>query len=139
MAADPRVFLVLAVYHGHRVPASQALQSALQLAIAGIGHFLCNRNSVDVGRVELDGDFHSRLVSAVDKGRQQTGTAIGALVLDHLVEGFEPLRHFLFRIHLRLCGKLDDSPLDVVSCHYCLNKLPPGGGAGASPGLLSQN
>src|ERR1700751_5082719 len=36
MAADAGIFLVLAMHHGHRIPAHQALDAALQLAIAGI-------------------------------------------------------------------------------------------------------
>src|SRR5450432_439939 len=39
VAADAGIFLVLAMHHGHRVPADQALDAALQFAVAGIRYF----------------------------------------------------------------------------------------------------
>src|SRR5450755_3984348 len=57
VAADARIFFVLAMHHGHGVPADQALDAALQLAVARIRYFFRRRNRVQVGRVELDGDI----------------------------------------------------------------------------------
>ena len=43
VAADAVVVFVLVRHHGHGVPADQALDAALQRAVAGIGHFLIHR------------------------------------------------------------------------------------------------
>ena len=43
VAADAVVVFVLVRHHGHGVPARQALDAALQRAVAGIGHFLIHR------------------------------------------------------------------------------------------------
>ena len=51
MAANPCVRFVLAMHHRHRVPAGQALQAPLQLAVARIWHLLFDRNGIDIRRV----------------------------------------------------------------------------------------
>src|ERR1700722_12045134 len=39
MATDPRIFLVLAMHHGHRIPADQGFEPLLDLAVPGVGYF----------------------------------------------------------------------------------------------------
>ncbi len=39
MAADARVFFVLAMHHGHCVPADKGFQTLLKLAVTGVGYF----------------------------------------------------------------------------------------------------
>jgi hypothetical protein len=106
VATDAGVFLVLAMHHGHRVPANQALDAAFQLAIAGIGNFLFDRNGIDVGCVELDWNFHSRFTGAMNEGIKQFTASIFSLAFDHLVKGFQPFRNFFFRVDLWARRKL---------------------------------
>src|SRR5271166_4346783 len=86
VTADPRVLLILAMHHRHRIPASQALEAPLQLPIAGIRNFLLDWNGVDIRRVQLNRDFHSGSSSVLDQGLDQFTAAVRALVFNDLVE-----------------------------------------------------
>ena len=122
VAADAGIFLVLPMHHGHRVPADQALDAPLQLAIAGIRNFLLHRNGVDVGRVQLDRDFDARLagplISASSRSHPRCGPS-----LHHLVEGLQPFGDFLFGINLPVRRKLEYSIIDFVCGHRYLNNF----------------
>ncbi len=124
MAADTGIFLVLAVHHGHRVPADQALDAPLQHAISGIRVFLLHRDGVDVGSVQLHRNLDPRLSCALDQGFQKFASAGGAFILHHLVKGFQPLRYFLFRINFGFRRKLQYSIVDFLGCHIDLCNLP---------------
>ena len=50
MAADALVVFVGPHHHGDRIPPDQALDGAFQVAVAGIGQLLGNRDRVQVGR-----------------------------------------------------------------------------------------
>jgi hypothetical protein len=107
VAADAGVLLVLAMHHGHGVPADQALDAALELAVAGIRNFVLHRDGVQVGRVELDWNVNAGGASALYQGAQQLGALVGTFVVHNLVEGFQPLGHFLLVLRVRLQRKLD--------------------------------
>ena len=107
VAADAGILLVLAMHHGHRVPADQALDAALQKAIAGIGNFFFDRNGVDVRRVQLHRNLDARLTGAIHQRSEQIAAAIGAFLVDDLIEGFEPFGNFFFGINLGIRRKLD--------------------------------
>src|SRR5271166_3777664 len=59
VSADPGIFLVLPVHHGHRVPADQALDAAFQVAVARIGNLFRRRNGIEVGRIELNRNINA--------------------------------------------------------------------------------
>ena len=80
--------LVLAMHHGHRVPANQALDAALELTVAGIRNFLVNRNCVHVRRVELNRNFDTRLAGTMNESVEQFTAAIFPITFDYLVESF---------------------------------------------------
>ena len=96
MAADAGVVLVLPHHHGHGVPADQALDAALHGAVAGIGHFVLGPDGVDVGRVELNGQFGAVGARPLVQLLQQVGGAVRTGLVDHLVQRFHPLRGFLW-------------------------------------------
>ena len=107
MAADAGIFLVLAMHHGHRVPADQALDAALQMTIAGIGNFFFNRNGVDVRRVQLNRDLDAGLAGAIHQRGEQIAAAMGAVLVEDLIEGVEPFGNFFFTIHFGVLRKLE--------------------------------
>ena len=107
VAADPGILFVLAMHHGHRVPADQALDAALQKAIAGIRDFFFNRNGVDVRRVQLHRNLDARLAGAIHQRGEQIAATIVAVLVDDLIEGFEPFGNFFFGINLGIRWKLD--------------------------------
>jgi len=49
VATDPGILLILAMHHGHRVPADQGFQPQFELTIPWIGHFLMLGNGIQVG------------------------------------------------------------------------------------------
>src|SRR5258708_251400 len=102
MAADARIFLVLAMHHRHGIPAHQALDSPLESAVTGVRLFFIRRDGVDVGRVELNGKVHARLLGATRQGFKQLASAAGALLFYDLVKGLNPLGKLLVvRFQLR--------------------------------------
>ncbi len=112
MAANTGILLVLTVDHGERVPANQALDAALESAIARVRLFFIDANGVDVRRIELDRNFHPGQAGAGMKRFQDLAGAGGAFFVHHLVEGFQPFGGFVdiglrrkcgFGIHRLLC------------------------------------
>ena len=77
VSANAGVFLVLAMHHGHGVPADQALDAPLQLAVARIGHFFRRGDGVQVGRVELHWHIDAGRPGALYQGTQQLGPLLG--------------------------------------------------------------
>ena len=81
VAADSGIFLVLAVHHGHGVPANQALDAALQRAVAGIGKLLrppgwCSHTACSAGPVH-----RRRSCAHAAPGRQSTRCRAPRLLL----------------------------------------------------------
>src|SRR5208283_3785202 len=72
-------------------------------AIARVGHLLFGTDGVYVGRVELRREFDSIRQSALPELFQQVGGPIGAVLIDDLIQRFEPLRGFQWiQIHYPL-------------------------------------
>ena len=109
VAADAGIFLVLAMHHGHRIPADQALDAALQLAVAGIRNFFRGRNGIQVGRVELDGDIDAGRSRVLDDCANQFSALVGAFLVHDLIERLNPFGDFFFVVCFRLNRKLDQS------------------------------
>src|SRR5271165_5811601 len=82
VAADAGIFLVLAMHHGHRIPSDQALDAALQFAVARIRYFFRRRNRVQVGRIELDGDIDTRGSRVLDQCANQLSALVGAFLVN---------------------------------------------------------
>ncbi len=101
MAADAGILLILAVDHGHGVPADEGFDAALEIAVAGIGHFVVLGNGVAVGRGEFVFGLDAGFAGTLAERLHQVGTLLRAFGDDHLVEGFDPLGDFLLEV---LCG-----------------------------------
>src|SRR5262249_2172992 len=75
VAADAVLLAVGANDHGHRIPAHQVLDAALDLAAAGVRRLAVGRDGVDVGRAGANGDLDTaadRLV--LELVEQEAGT-----------------------------------------------------------------
>ena len=103
MATNAGIFLVLAMHHGHGVPADQALDAALQRAITGIRRFLRYRNSVHIGSIQLDRHVHARQPGALGKSIKQPRSLTGAFLVYDLIKGLNPL-HYFFIVRFNCCG-----------------------------------
>ena len=117
MAADAGVFLVLPVHHGHGVPADQALDAPFERAVARIGNLVLHRNGIDVSRVQLNWNIHPSAAGARNQSAKQRASTVPAFLLQELIEGFQPLRDFLFTINVRSCGKFDYRIHRLMQCH----------------------
>ncbi len=80
---------------GDRVPADQRAQAALEVGIARQVLLLVGRDRVDVVGVAVDGDGHAVAVRVGDGAGQELVGAVGAVVLDHRLDGLEPLPRLL--------------------------------------------
>src|SRR5262249_52012216 len=89
--ADALILLILAVDHRHRVPANEALDAALEGAIAGDGDLLFHRDRIEIRGVKLNRNVYAGLASAFGKRFQQLRAAVCAFLVNDLVKGFNPL------------------------------------------------
>ena len=94
VAADAGVVAVGADDHRHRVPADDALDPALDLAIAGIGRLLVGGNRVDVGRGGGERQLDARPMGRLVEHGEQILDPLRPFGLQHVVERFEPLLRF---------------------------------------------
>ena len=94
MAADARALLVRPHHHGHGVPADDALDAPLDLAVAGIGGLLVGGNRVDVGRGGGAGTATPRWNARCLSRSAETRPALPPAG-DDVVEGVEPFGGFL--------------------------------------------
>ena len=69
--ADAVRLAVGAHHHRQRVPADEALQPLLEVAVAGIGGVLLGRDGVDVGRVRGERELHPRVLRPAGQLLQQ--------------------------------------------------------------------
>ena len=90
----PSSTLVGAHDHGHRVPADDALDAALDFAAAGIRHLLVGVDGVDVGRVGGERQPHARLLGVDAEFAKQAADAGRPSMLQHVVQRIEPLPGF---------------------------------------------
>src|SRR5437588_4463824 len=95
MTADARVPFILAMHHGHGVPAHQAFDAPFERALARIRLFLRRRNGVDVMGIELNRYIYSRLAGTIGKSVKETGGLAGAFLLDNFVKRLNPFGDFL--------------------------------------------
>ncbi len=96
VSADAGILLVLAMHHGQRVPPDQALDAALQGAVARVGFFLLGPNGVGVGGVQLHRDVHPGHPGALRERFQDAHALACAFRQHHLVESFNPLCDFFY-------------------------------------------
>ena len=95
MAANAGIFFVLAMHHGHSIPAHQALYAAFQGAVTGIRRFLRRRDGVDVVSVQLNRYIYSRFAGAAGKGVEETSGLAGAFLIYDFVKSLNPFGNFL--------------------------------------------
>src|SRR5579863_3001796 len=96
MSADAGVVFILPDHHRHRIPAQEALDAALHSAIAGIGYFVFGTERIDVRSVEVDGQFSAVGARPLIELFQKIRSAIRPGRIDHLFQGFHPLRSLLW-------------------------------------------
>ena len=93
--ADAVRLAVGAHHHRQRVPADEALQPLLEVAVAGIGGVLLGRDGVDVGRVRGERELHPRVLRPAGQLLQQPPGRGQAVVVDDRVERVEPVAYLL--------------------------------------------
>ena len=94
VAADAVFVAVGAHHHGHGVPADQALDAALDLAAARVGHLLVGVDGVDVGSVGGERQLDAVGVGMATQFAEQPADTGRTTGLQHVVQGFEPLPGF---------------------------------------------
>ncbi len=95
MAADVGVVLVGTHHHGHGVPADQALNAALNRAIARVGDFLVGLDGVDVGRVPAQGGLHAHIGGPFHEPFEQVVGPVRPCLVDDFIQRFHPFAGFL--------------------------------------------
>jgi hypothetical protein len=98
VTADALGDAVGADHHGHGVPANDALDPALDLPAAGVGHLLGRMNGVDVGRFGGEGEPDARAPGVDVKGLEEGTHALGSLVAEHPLQRIQPLPGFQARL-----------------------------------------
>ena len=94
VTAETVEMLVGPMDHRHRVPADDALDPPLQLAVARISRLMGVMNRVDVGRVQGIRQLHAFLPGLAIEHRQKLLDALRALGVQHVFERIEPLLGF---------------------------------------------
>ncbi len=89
--AQPVELAVGAHHHGHRVPADEALDAALDVPVAGIGGLLFDRDRVDVGRVGGEREAHPAPLGIALQEPQQVVDPIGTLRVQDVLKRVDPL------------------------------------------------
>ena len=117
--ADAGEVAVGARDHRHRVPADEALDPPLQLALAGIARLLVARNRVDVRRGGRERQLDAVADRRLFQRREQLLHALRALALQHVVERLEPLGR-LGRIDVVGNRRVE---LDRFGCQPCRQVL----------------
>ena len=94
VAADAVFVAVAAHDHGHGVPADQALDAALDLAAARVGHLLVGVDGVDVGGVGGERQLDAARLGMSAQFAEEPADAGRATGLQHVVQRLEPLAGF---------------------------------------------
>ena len=84
VTADALVFAIGANHHRHRVPADDALDPSLNLAIAREGRLLVDRNRVDVRRGRRERNRHAKPIRLLLDRLQQIGGPVATAAIDHV-------------------------------------------------------
>jgi hypothetical protein len=80
--------------HGRGVPTDEALDAALDLAVARVRHLRVRRNGVEIGGVRGEGFLHARLAGPEAQSVQEpNGTAVIAAV-QNVIKRVNPLARF---------------------------------------------
>ncbi len=118
MPADPFEVLVRPHDHRHGVPANDAFDAALDLAIARIGRLFVEGNRIDVRRVGGEGEIDPFAMCPLVEHAKQILDPLGAFALQHVVERFEPFGRF---------GRIDVRPVWYYFQFSHLVETPGGG------------
>jgi hypothetical protein len=94
MAADTAIFTVGAHHHGHGVPADDALDAPLNLAVTGESRLAAHRDGVDIGRVGAEMRLNAIFLGAHLQQPQQFQDPFRPLVGIDIVQGFDPFPVF---------------------------------------------
>jgi hypothetical protein len=94
VAADPVRLAIAAHDHGQRVPPDEALDAALDLAVAGKRHLLGDRDRVDVGRAGGKRHLDARLPCPRGQRVEQADDPGFVSLTEHVVEGLNPFTGF---------------------------------------------
>ncbi len=86
MAAQAREELVGPHHHGHGVPADDAADAALDVAVARVGRLVLERDGVDIGRGGGERERDPVLVAVLNQAREQIAAAARPLTAQHRVE-----------------------------------------------------
>ena len=89
-------------HHRHRVPAHQVANRALQLQIARILRFFAGQDGVDIRRIGRKRDRDAQFMRVRFEPFEQSSHAVGASVLENVIERFEP---FLVLDILNFCRR----------------------------------
>ena len=109
MAPLPFVFLIGPNDHGHRIPANDALDPSLGLAISRISGLFEGWYGIDVRCRRLDRDLDPIAAGSVFQGLDQIPDSVSTFALGHIIQGTEPLAGF---------GRIDiDRGLYLSRCH----------------------
>ena len=116
--ADAVALLVRPHDHRHRVPADDALDAALDLAVAGIVGLLVDGNRVDVGRGGRAGVTHAALEGSLLEPIEQKLRPPRPAAGDHVIQRVEPFGGFL-RVVVRLFGNRKRHRFSWFLLHDC--------------------
>ena len=92
--ADAFLLAVGAHDHRHGIPADDALDAALDLAVAGVGRLFVGRDRVDVGRVGRERHGHARVGGVNLELSQDLLRALGPRPFQQVVERIDPVSKF---------------------------------------------
>ena len=101
MAADARILFILAMHHGHRVPADKGFQPLLELAVTGVGYFLMLRDGVEVGGRQRAGGGDAGLACPLPQCGNQLCSLFMAFADHQVVECLNPLCYLVRKLRLR--------------------------------------
>ena len=88
--ADAVALLVRADHHRHRVPADDVLDAPLDVAVAGIGRLVAERNRVDVGRRHARRILHAAQEGVLLQPHEQIRRPPRAALGDHIIHRLDP-------------------------------------------------
>jgi hypothetical protein len=78
-------------HHGHGVPAHEGANAPLHGPVAGKLFLLGDRDGIEIGRVGAEGQIGPRAARLVDQAFEQEMRPLHALVLQHRLQGIQPL------------------------------------------------
>mmetsp|Transcript_30714 Transcript_30714/g.92892 ORF Transcript_30714/g.92892 Transcript_30714/m.92892 type:complete len:271 (-) Transcript_30714:330-1142(-) len=121
VAADARGALVAVAHHDRGVPADEVGEPALHGQVAWVLRLAARGDGVDHGREDRLGHLHALPDGLVHELVDQEARLQRAMVLDHCIEGLDPLRGFFFVVNgqVRLQGDEGRRVVAPVLVHEC--------------------